>query len=521
MEIESFFNAFNGQSLTYDDLIFLPSYVDFGLESITLKTKLTREIELNVPICSSPMDTVTEDALAIGVALQGGIGFVHYNMDPWQQKKVIEKIKCFKSGLVPDPLTISPGAKIRDVVAVQNEYGFTSIPVTENGKSHGKLVGMITKYDYSTLTDEDLEKTVKERMTPAERLSLATFDEISTNGTLDIKQANARLVDSHSTALPITDRNGCLLYFLTRSDLEKHMSCPHAASDRSKRLLAGAAVETWFEKAEERLAAIHRDVDVIVFDTSQGFTSYEIDLIRWTKKHYPDLQVIGGNVVTAEACEALIQAGVDGIRVGMGSGSICTTQEVGGVGRGQATAVYQCAKACLPYGVPIIADGGVRKSADIIKALCLGASAVMLGSLLASTDEAPGKTHIRDGVRVKEYRGMGSIQAMARGSSVRYGVQNLARRVPEGVMGMVPSRGSVSDWIPFLMQGVKQGLYKLGHKSVDDIQDKLTKNDIHLEKRSEEAKREGDIHGLYEVHLEAMYPSAKYEQNAISQMANN
>ncbi|NGX57512.1 MAG: Inosine-5'-monophosphate dehydrogenase [Chlamydiae bacterium] len=505
MQIEEFFQKFEGYSLTYDDLIFLPDYVDFAPESINLKTKITREIEINTPFASSPMDTVTEVELAIATALQGGLGLIHYNMSPEEQWKQIRRVKGFKSGFGSDPLTLSPNSRIWDVVAVRNEYGFTSIPITSDGKSHGQLVGMITKYDYSTLTDEDLDKTIAERMIPADRLTIATFGELSINGTLDINKANASLVDSRSPALPIIDSKGCLKYFITRSDLEKYISCPHATSDQSKRLLVGAAVETWFEKAEERLAAIHNDVDVIVYDTSQGFTSYELDLVKWTKQHYPDLQVIGGNVVTADACEALIEAGVDGLRIGMGSGSICTTQEVGGVGRGQATAVYECSKVCLSHGVPIIADGGIRKSADIIKALCLGANAVMLGSLLACTNEAPGKTHIKDGVKVKEYRGMGSMPAMERGSSFRYGIERSALRVPEGVTGMVSSRGSIAEWIPCIMQGVRQGLHKLGMKGIDDIHRKVAQNQIKIERRSEGAKREGDIHGLYAVHTEEMF----------------
>ena len=471
MEIEEFFTKFEGSSFTYNDLIFHPSYVDFGHEVIDLKTNITREIEINLPVVSSPMDTVTEDALAIAIALQGGIGFIHYNMSPQEQAKQIQKVKRFKSGFVSDLITLDPSAKIWDVVAIRNEYGFTSIPITEDGESHGKLVGMITKYDYSTLADEDLEKTVQERMTPVDNLTIARIDEISENGTIDIKQANTRLVDSHSTALPITDREGHLLYFLTRSDLEKHMSCPHATSDPSKRLLVGAAVETWFEKAEERLAAIHRDVDVVVFDTSQGFMSYEIDLVKWTKQHYPDLQIIGGNVVTPDACQALIEAGVDGIRVGMGSGSICTTQEVGGVGRGQATAVYECSKKCLQYGVPVIADGGIRKSSDIIKALCLGANAVMLGSLLASTNEAPGKTHIRDGVKVKEYRGMGSLGAMVCGSAERYmqPADQPKKMVPEGVEGRVPYRGPLSEFVYQLVGGLRQGMGYCGARNIEEL----------------------------------------------------
>ncbi len=502
MNIKSFFEKFEGSSLTYDDLIFLPAYVDFPPDSISLKTKISRETEINIPVASSPMDTVTEGELAIALALQGGLGFIHYNMSPEQQKKQIQKVKRFKSGFVNDPLTLAPSAKIRDIVAIREEYGFTTIPITEDGKSHSRLVGMITKYDYSTLTKEDLEKTVAERMISVEKLTIATFEDLSVNGVLDINQANARLVDSHSAALPIVDREGNLIYFITRSDLEKYLNCPNATSDGSKRLKVGAAVETWHERAYQRLEAISEDVDVIVFDTSQGHTSFEIELIRWVKKHYPDLQVVGGNVVTKDACKALIEAGADGIRVGMGSGSICTTQDVGGVGRGQATAVYECAKLCAEYEIPVIADGGISKSADIIKALCLGASAVMLGSLLACTDEAPGQTQIKNGIIIKEYRGMGSMRAMDRGSSVRYGIQQSALKVPEGVEGMVPTKGSIIDWVPCLMQGVRQGLHKLGLKGVEDIRQKTKENRIELERRSEGAKREGSVHNLYEVQFD-------------------
>lgn len=511
MHIHDFFEKHRGDSLTYDDLIFLPAYVDFSPDSIPLKTKVTQALEINTPVVSSPMDTVTESELAVAMALQGGLGIIHYNMPPSEQQKQLKRVKRFKSGFVSNPLTLPPDARIWDVVAIRDEYGYTTIPITSDGNAHGKLVGMITKYDYSTLTDEDLNKTIAERMIPSDRLTIATFEDLSIGGALDIKKANSQLVESRSPALPIVDSKGCLKYFLTRSDLEKYMNCPHAATDSSKRLIVGAAVETWFEKAEERLAAIHSDVDVIVFDTSQGFTSYEIELIRWTKKHYPDLQIIGGNVVTPEACEALIEAGADGLRIGMGSGSICTTQEVGGVGRAQATAVFECAKVCRARGIPLIADGGIQKSADIIKALCLGADAVMLGSLLACTDEAPGKTHIKNGVKVKEYRGMGSMQAMERGSSFRYGIEMSAPRVPEGVSGMVSSRGSIAEWIPCLMQGLRQGLHKLGLKGIKDIHNKLQLNELKIERRSEEAKREGDTHGLYAVHTEEMLTRSSAE----------
>lgn len=375
MRLDLFFERFAGQSLTYEDLIFLPGYVDFDLEEIDLTTKLTRDILLNIPIVSSPMDTVTEAKLAIAIALQGGIGIIHYNMSPEKQLEHIQAVKQFR------------------------------------------------------------ERSSKSSVNP------------------------------------------------------------------SGDLLVGAAIETWQRKAEERLEVIGNTVDLIVFDTSQGFTKYEIELIRSCKKRYPHLQIIGGNVVTAEGCRALIEAGADAIRVGMGSGSICTTQGVGGVGRGQATAVYECALICKRAGVPLIADGGITKSSDIVKAISLGASCVMLGSLLACTSDAPGKEEIRNGVFLKEYRGMGSLKAMEQGSAVRYQTQYSKTRVPEGVSGVILSRGQVCDWVPCLIQGVKQGFHKLGIRSIQEI----LPNRIDVEKRSEGAKREAAVHSLFETHKESAY----------------
>lgn len=499
MRIDHFFQKFEGESLTYDDLILLPSYVDFPLESVDLTTKITRQIQLNIPIVSSPMDTVTESELAIAIALQGGIGIIHYNMSPEEQLKQLQKVKRFKNGFVLDPITLSPTATLRDAVTVRREFGYSTIPITADGEPHGKLVGMLTKYDYSTFSEGYLEKQVWERMVPLKELNYATVEDFSSHGIFDLTQANDRLLDSHSAALPIVDSHGLLRCLITRSDLEKHQKYPQAALDTSKALLVGAAVETWTSKAEERIGKIHEATDVIVFDTSQGFTRFELDLIRWTKREFPHLQVIGGNVVTAAACKALIEAGADGIRIGMGSGSICTTQEVGGIGRAQATAVYACAKICQKAGVPLLADGGISKSADIVKALSLGANAVMLGSLLACTTEAPGNIQIKDGIRLKEYRGMGSLKAMERGSSVRYGTQTSAIRIPEGVSGLIPSRGSIAEWVPCLIQGVKQGFHKLGFPSLIRVHECFAENSIEIERRSEPSQREGQVHSLYEV----------------------
>lgn len=502
MKNDDFFDRFEGNSLTYDDLILLAQFVNFSPSEVKLETKLTSSISLNIPIISSPMDTVTEAKLAIAVALQGGIGMIHYNMTPERQLEEVLRVKRFQNGFVSDPITLPPSATIRDVIEIRQTEGYSIIPVTADGTPHSRLIGMITKYDYSTFSDEDLNKSVSERMIHVENLTVATYEELSSNGDFDLLQANQRLLDSHSAALPIIDSNGNLLFLITRSDLDKHQNYPDAAQDQAGRLLVGAAIETWPNKAQERIEILGKHVDVIVFDTSQGYTQYEIDLIKWTKQHYPHLQVIGGNVITAEACDALIDAGADAIRVGMGSGSICTTQEVGGIGRGQATAVYECAKACRRRGKRCIADGGIKSSSDIVKAICLGADVVMLGSLLGCTSEAPGKTHIKDGVLLKEYRGMGSLKAMEKGSSVRYGIQSSSIRIAEGVSGMVSSRGPVSKWIPMLLQGVRQGLHKLGFSTLDIIQQKLDNNELLLERRSEGAKREGNVHSLYEMSSE-------------------
>lgn len=496
MEAKRFFEQFAGNSLTYDDLILLPQYVDFPLNSIDMSARLTRELTLKIPLVSSPMDTVTESDMAIALALQGGIGIIHYNMSVEDQLRHVEKVKRYQNGFIADPITLPPDATIRQAVAIRQQLGYSIIPIT----SEGRLLGMITKYDYSTFSEDYLTKTVQERMVPLERLSVAHYEELLTpRGTFDLVKANELLLDSHSAALPVIDKKHQLRYLITRSDIEKAQNYPNSAVDSSGALLVGAAVETWAEKAHERIQAIEKYTDVIVFDTSQGYSHYELELIRWTKKHYPHLQVVGGNVVTSAAAEALVKAGADAVRVGMGSGSICTTQEVGGIGRGQATAVFECAAACRDQGVPIIADGGISKSADIVKALSLGAGTVMLGSLLACTNEAPGNSQIKDGIRLKEYRGMGSSQAMDRGSSVRYGTENCTVRVPEGVSGMVPSRGSISEWVPCLIQGVKQGLHKLGYQSVQKLQTHISEGAVHLERRSEGAKREGHVHSLYEV----------------------
>ena len=485
MNIHDFFKKFEGTSLSYDDLILLPNFIDFGVEEVHLTTRLTRDLHLKAPFISSPMDTVSESDLVISLALLGGIGVIHYNMTPEEQVEQLKKVKRFKNGVITDPITLPKTATIREVQGIREKHGYSTIPITDGGV----LLGMITKYDYSTLVEGCLDQKVTERMIPIDSLVTTTSKELAELG---LTHANEKLLTSHSGAMPILDESGKLVGLITRSDLEKHQNYPNASLDSSQSLLVGAAVETWAEKAYPRIEAVSPFVDVVVFDTSQGYTSYEIELIRWVKKNYPDIQVIAGNVVTEAGCKALIDAGADAIRVGMGCGSICTTQEVAGVGRGQASAVYECSKA----DIPVIADGGIRHSSDMIKALSLGANAVMLGSLLAGTAEAPGTTKVKDGVFLKEYRGMGSLEAMQSGSATRYGIQKSQVRVPEGVQGLVPYAGNLSQVFHVMMQGMRQGFHKLGYRTIADLHIALKNNQLQLERRSEASKQEGRVHSL-------------------------
>lgn len=288
VKIDKFFQHFSGTSLTYDDLILLPKFVNFSIDKVNLSTQLTKEISLNIPLASSPMDTVTESELAIAVALQGGVGLIHYNMSPEQQRIEVQKVKRFKNGFVSEPIVLPPTATILDVIRIRKEHGYSTIPITEAGRPRGKLLGMISKYDYSSFSPDYQENSVLERMIPKELLSCATFDELcDENGIFDLYHANEKLLEAHSAALPIIDQNGCLLYLITRSDLDKHQNFPNAALDSKNSLLVGAAVETWKTKAEERIECLEDLVDIIVFDTSQGYTQYEIELIQWTKKNSP------------------------------------------------------------------------------------------------------------------------------------------------------------------------------------------------------------------------------------------
>lgn len=476
---------------TYDDLIMMPGHIDFGLDSVNISSQLTRNIRLKVPFVSSPMDTVTEHRLAIMMALQGGIGIIHSNLSIQDQAAEVKLVKKFKNGFITDPICLSPENTVEDVMRTKSMRGFSSFPITECGKMGGKLLGMISSRDSSFIEDPCVK--IKEFMTP--RSNLVTARE-----GVSLAEANEILKSSKKGKLPVVNEKDELVALIARTDLQKNRDFPFASKSHiNKQLLVGAAIGTRPGDRDRAAALVEAGVDALIVDSSQGDSVYQLDMIRHLKKTHPEVDVIGGNVVTPSQAYHLIQAGVDGLRVGMGIGSICTTQEVCAVGRAQASAVYHVAKFARKHGVPIIADGGIKSTGHITKALCLGAGAVMMGSMLAGTDESPGEYFYQDGVRLKRYRGMGSLEAMEKGSEKRYVWDNAttAVKVAQGVSGAVQDKGTLRRYIPYLMQGVRHGLQDAGCKSVDDAKEKLYNDRLRFEIRSPAAQTEGGVHGLH------------------------
>ncbi len=440
---------------TFDDVLLVPNKSEVLPNEVSLKTKLTKKITLNIPLMSASMDTVTESKMAIAMAREGGIGIIHKNMTIAEQAKEVDRVKRQENGIITDPIFLSEGHTIREAQELMAQYRISGVPITRGTK----LVGIITNRDIVFETDYD--RPVSEVMTKS---PLVTSKEGTT-----LEEALEILKKHKIEKLPLVDDEDNLKGLITIKDIEKAKAYPNAAKDYKGRLLCGASVGITADMMERVDALVKASVDVITLDTAHGHSKGVMDGVRKIKAKYPDLQIIAGNVATAEATRDLIEAGADCVKVGIGPGSICTTRIVAGVGVPQLTAVMDCAEEGKKYGIPVIADGGLKYSGDIVKALAAGASVAMMGSMFAGCDEAPGETEIYEGRRYKVYRGMGSLGAMEKGSSDRYFQNGTKKFVPEGVEGRVAYRGYVSDTIYQLLGGIRSGMGYLGSPDLENL----------------------------------------------------
>lgn len=447
-----------GEGITFDDVLLVPQYSEVTPNMVDLSTHLTKKIKLNIPLMSAGMDTVTEHRMAIAMARQGGIGIIHKNMSIEQQAEEVDKVKRSENGVITDPFYLSPDNTLEDANNLMAKFRISGVPITENGK----LVGIITNRDLKF--EEDFSRPIKECMT-SENLVTAPVG-------ITLDEAKKILAKARKEKLPIVDENFNLKGLITIKDIEKQIKYPLSAKDAQGRLLCGAAVGITKNVLERVDALVKARVDVIVIDSAHGHSKNIIKTLKEIKAAYPDLQVIAGNIATGEAAKALIEAGVDAVKVGIGPGSICTTRVVAGIGVPQMTAIMDAYSVSQKYNIPIIADGGIKYSGDITKALAAGADVCMMGSLFAGTDESPGEFELYQGRKYKVYRGMGSISAMENGSKDRYFQSNAKKLVPEGVEGRVAYKGTVEDAVFQLIGGLRAGMGYCGSKNIEELHEK-------------------------------------------------
>jgi IMP dehydrogenase len=452
---------FAKEGLTFDDVLLIPAKSEVLPRDVDVRTPLTETLKLNVPIISAGMDTVTEAEMAIAMARQGGLGIIHKNMSIEQQAEQVDKVKRSERGVITDPFFLTPEHQVYDAEHLMGKYRISGVPIVNNSEEQ-KLVGIITNRDLRFIQDYSIK--ISDVMTK-ENLVTAPV------GTT-LEEAEKILQKHKIEKLPLVDEQGVLKGLITIKDIEKVIEFPNSAKDEHGRLLVGAAVGVTADTMLRVEKLVKAQVDVIVVDTAHGHSKGVLDTVRKIREAYPKLNIIAGNVATAEATRDLIEAGANVVKVGIGPGSICTTRVVAGVGVPQITAIYDCATEARKYGVPIIADGGIKYSGDIVKALAAGAHAVMLGSLLAGVSESPGETEIYQGRRFKVYRGMGSVGAMEKGSKDRYFQEDQKKFVPEGIEGRVPYKGPLADTIYQLVGGLRAGMGYCGTKNLEELREK-------------------------------------------------
>ena len=448
-----------GEGITFDDVLLVPSYSEVTPNLIDLTTYLTQKIRLNIPMMSAAMDTVTEHRMAIAMARQGGIGIIHKNMSVEAQAEEVDKVKRSENGVITDPFFLSPDHTLKDADELMGKFRISGVPITEGGKKEGKLIGIITNRDLKF--EEDFSKKISECMT-SENL-------ITAKEGITLEEAKKILAKARKEKLPIVDDQFRLRGLITIKDIEKQIKYPLSAKDDLGRLLCGAGVGITANMMERVEALINAQVDVIVVDSAHGHSKNILDAVRNIKSAYPELQVVAGNVATGEATKALIEAGADAVKIGIGPGSICTTRVVAGIGVPQISAIMDAYEVASKKNIPIIADGGIKYSGDMTKALAAGGNVCMMGSMFAGCDEAPGDYELFQGRKYKVYRGMGSIAAMENGSKDRYFQSDAKKLVPEGVEGRVAYKGSLEDVVFQLVGGIRSGMGYCGCPTIEDL----------------------------------------------------